>query len=65
MSNDNNLHYLFISEFFKLTNLKHLVLDEADTLLDDSFIDGTKWLLRRIPVRNFVLVKLFYFFCFF
>lgn len=44
------LSKLVQKKIFALTNLRHLVLDEADTLMDDSFIEDTERLLRRIPL---------------
>ncbi|XP_035214729.1 probable ATP-dependent RNA helicase DDX28 isoform X2 [Stegodyphus dumicola] len=37
---------------YKLTNLQYVVLDEADTLLDDSFVEDTKNILKRLPVQT-------------
>lgn len=35
---------------FKLGSLRHIVLDEADTLLDDSFIFEMNCFLRKLPL---------------
>lgn len=43
---------LFDKGEFKLSNLQHAVLDEADTLLDDSFIEETKSVLQKMLINN-------------
>ena len=35
-----------------LSDVSHLVLDEADTLLDDSFVDATTRIVRAIKIRD-------------
>lgn len=41
---------LVTTGIFKVHNVHHLVLDEADTLLDDSFIEKLSLLLRKFAV---------------
>lgn len=43
---------LVTTGIFKVNNVHHVVLDEADTLLDDSFIDKLANLLKKFAVRN-------------
>ena len=40
---------------YKLDEVRHIVLDEADTLLDRTFQDYAKAFLRKIPVCFFFL----------
>lgn len=40
---------------FKINNVHHMVLDEADTLLDDSFIDKVSHLLKKFPVSRIII----------
>jgi ATP-dependent RNA helicase DeaD len=42
-----------------LNNLKTLVLDEADEMLNMGFIDDIKWILEKIPAENKVQKALF------
>lgn len=35
-----------------LSDISHLVLDEADTLLDESFVDATTSIVRAIKLRE-------------
>jgi len=37
---------------FNMKHVEHVVLDEADSLLDDSFVDEIVPLLRRFPVNQ-------------
>ncbi|CAG9579020.1 unnamed protein product [Danaus chrysippus] len=41
----------------KIHNVHHIVLDEADTLLDDSFIDKLSLLLKKFPIQFKVDIK--------
>lgn len=41
---------LITTGIFKIHNVHHVVLDEADTLLDDSFIDKLSNLLKKFKV---------------
>lgn len=43
---------LFDKGAFKISNLQHAVLDEADTLLDDSFVEDTKSILQKMVINN-------------
>lgn len=49
---------LVTTGIFKISNVHHVVLDEADTLLDDSFIDKLAHLVKKFPVSNFMMVKI-------
>lgn len=40
---------------FDLSYVRHVVLDEADTLLDETFLSETRSLLFKVPVSNFNL----------
>ncbi|KZS20218.1 putative ATP-dependent RNA helicase DDX28 [Daphnia magna] len=40
------------NRIFRLDQLKHLVLDEADTLLDDSFNEKLTYFLRKLPLQS-------------
>ncbi|XP_044254909.1 probable ATP-dependent RNA helicase DDX28 [Tribolium madens] len=42
---------------YKLDNLQYAVLDEADTLVDDSFVDRISSIIRRIPRAKIILVS--------
>lgn len=42
---------------YKLSEVQHMVLDEADTLLDDSFIERLSSLLNRVPMSQIILVS--------
>uniref|UniRef100_A0A915PVV8 RNA helicase n=1 Tax=Setaria digitata TaxID=48799 RepID=A0A915PVV8_9BILA len=42
----------FPSEFFSSFNITHVVLDEADMLLDDSFLSNTTGLLHALKIRH-------------
>ena len=41
---------MFVSGLYDMSRLSHIVLDEADTLLDDSFSALTLRLLSKIKV---------------
>lgn len=41
---------LVTTGIYKIHNIHHIVLDEADTLLDDSFIEKLSLLLRKFQV---------------
>lgn len=41
---------LVTTGIYKIDNVHHVVLDEADTLLDDSFLDKLAHLLRKFSV---------------
>lgn len=43
---------LTTNRIFRLDQLKHLVLDEADTLLDDSFNEKLVYFLRKLPLQS-------------
>lgn len=34
------------------SDVSHIVLDEADTLLDDSFVEATTRIMRAIKIRD-------------
>ncbi|XP_053612237.1 probable ATP-dependent RNA helicase DDX28 [Plodia interpunctella] len=42
---------LVTTGIYKINNVHHVVLDEADTLLDDSFIDKLANLLKKFPLQ--------------
>ncbi|XP_049868379.1 probable ATP-dependent RNA helicase DDX28 [Pectinophora gossypiella] len=42
---------LVTTGIYKINNVHHVVLDEADTLLDDSFIDKLSFLLRKFGIQ--------------
>lgn len=42
----------FLQDVYSLKNVKHLVLDEADTLLDDSFSFNVLDLLKDLKVGD-------------
>ncbi|XP_072400306.1 probable ATP-dependent RNA helicase DDX28 [Diabrotica undecimpunctata] len=42
---------------YKLNEAKYAVFDEADTLIDDSFIDRMEGLIKRLPQSQFILVS--------
>lgn len=41
---------LTTNQIYRMKQVRHVVLDEADTLLDDSFSDKLCYFLRRFPV---------------
>ncbi|XP_017769633.1 PREDICTED: probable ATP-dependent RNA helicase DDX28 [Nicrophorus vespilloides] len=45
---------------YKLNQVKTLVLDEADTLIDDSFLDRIEILIRRVSQAQVLLVSATY-----
>lgn len=54
------LSKLVTCNVYKMHDVRHVVLDEADTLLDDSFSDKLQYILKRFPVkRNFELPSYF------
>ncbi|GBL91415.1 putative ATP-dependent RNA helicase DDX28 [Araneus ventricosus] len=46
------LNKLFGKKKIFLSNVKHVVLDEADTLLDGSFADDTSYLFQKLMVKS-------------
>ncbi|XP_045447209.1 probable ATP-dependent RNA helicase DDX28 [Melitaea cinxia] len=48
---------LITTGIFKIHNVHHVVLDEADTLLDDSFIDKVSNLLKKFNIHYKVEIK--------
>ncbi|XP_056630984.1 probable ATP-dependent RNA helicase DDX28 [Diorhabda sublineata] len=42
---------------YKLNEVKFTVLDEADTLIDDSFVDRMESLIKRMPQSQILLVS--------
>lgn len=44
------LSKLVTTGIYRMEHVRHLVLDEADTLLDDTFTDKLTYFLRRFPV---------------
>ncbi|GFW94949.1 probable ATP-dependent RNA helicase DDX28 [Trichonephila clavipes] len=47
-----SLNKLFRAGKIMLGNIRHIVLDEADTLLDSSFIDETTYLLQKLMIKT-------------
>ncbi|VDK86550.1 unnamed protein product [Litomosoides sigmodontis] len=47
----------FSPEFFASSNIEYIVLDEADMLLDDSFLNNITGLLRPLKIRYSVADK--------
>lgn len=43
---------LTTNRIYQLDRLKHLTLDEADTLLDDSFNEKLMYFLRKLPLQK-------------
>ncbi|XP_047019617.1 probable ATP-dependent RNA helicase DDX28 [Helicoverpa zea] len=48
---------LVTTGIFKINNVHHIVLDEADTLLDDTFIDKMAHLLKKFPIQHKVQIQ--------
>lgn len=46
------LSKLVTTGIYRMEQVRHLVLDEADTLLDDTFTDKLTYFLRRFPVST-------------
>ena len=44
--------HVFVAEILKLDHLRCVVLDEADTLLDDSFSQKLTYVLKKFPVST-------------
>lgn len=45
------LSKLITTEIYRMHEVRHVVLDEADTLLDDSFSYKLQYILKRFPVN--------------
>lgn len=43
------------TKIYKLEQVKHVILDEADTLLDVTFKEELCEILKKIPVRELLL----------
>lgn len=43
---------MFSSEQIQLTDVRYLVVDEADTMLDQSFQEATTSIIRTIKVKR-------------
>lgn len=43
---------LTTTNIYRMNNVRNVVLDEFDTLLDDSFLDQLSYYLKRFPVRS-------------
>ncbi|XP_050347317.1 probable ATP-dependent RNA helicase DDX28 [Nymphalis io] len=48
---------LVTTGIFKIHNIHHIILDEADTLLDDSFIDKLANLMKKFAIQFKVEIK--------
>lgn len=46
------LSKLITTNIYRMHEVRHVVLDEADTLLDDSFQDKLGYILKRFPVSG-------------
>lgn len=46
-----SLSKLITTNIYRVHQVRHVVLDEADTLLDDSFQDKLQYILKRFPVK--------------
>lgn len=44
---------LVTTGIYRMNQVRHVVLDEADTMLDDSFTDKLHYFLQKFPVSNF------------
>lgn len=55
---------LVTTGIFKIHNVHHIVLDEADTLLDDSFVDKLSNLLKKFSVSRSFCASVYCFFNF-
>lgn len=44
------LSKLITTSIYRMHQVRHVVLDEADTLLDDSFVGKLQYILKRFPV---------------
>lgn len=58
------LSKLITANIYRMHQVRHVVLDEADTLLDDSFVSKLQYILKRFPVCwiVFFFCKIFEFF---
>lgn len=41
---------LITTNVYRMHQVRHVVLDEADTLMDDSFSGKLQYILKRFPV---------------
>ncbi|CAG9785803.1 unnamed protein product [Diatraea saccharalis] len=48
---------LVTTGIFKIHNIHHVVLDEADTLLDDSFVEKLSYVLRKFSIQYKVEIQ--------
>lgn len=46
------LSKLITSNIYRMHQVRHVVLDEADTLLDDTFVGKLQYILKRFPVHD-------------
>ncbi|KAF2360864.1 DEAD/DEAH box helicase domain [Trinorchestia longiramus] len=46
------LSKLVTNRILRLDHVRHVVLDEADTLLDGSFFDKTQYILKKLPLMS-------------
>lgn len=53
------LSKVITNNVYNMNAVRHVVLDEADTLLDESFVGQLRYILKRFPVKKFNLLKLF------
>lgn len=45
-------HVLYSSEQIQLTDVRYLVVDEADTMLDQSFQEATTSIIKTVKVKG-------------
>ncbi|CAB3235204.1 unnamed protein product [Arctia plantaginis] len=48
---------LVTTGIFKINNVHHVVLDEADTLLDDSFVEKLSHLMKKFAIQHMVKIQ--------
>lgn len=53
------LSKLITTNVYKMDDVRHVVLDEADTLLDESFVDKLRYVLKRFPVSCQILYLMY------
>lgn len=46
---------LITTGIYRMQEVRHVVIDEADTMLDDTFTEKLTYFLKRFPVMHFSL----------
>lgn len=59
-----SLSKLISTNIYRMHQVRHVILDEADTLLDDSFSGQLNYILKRFPVSHSNIVCKNFFYCF-